>query len=127
LQGEHERIRIALAKLEATMKELRHGRPHSGREYVQWGEELVETVGDHLARENTALQAISVDGALEEDLALPPEGPRHERVNQLVRIAEELCQEYLQKKTALVPLRSVAEEVVGQDQAPVVDSAAEPD
>ena len=105
LQGEHEQIRASLAKLEATMRLLRSGRPHSGREYVQWGEELTETVEDHLARENTALRELSLSGLeMEAVQDHPSEGPSAERMNHLVTIAEELCQEYLQKETALRPL-----------------------
>lgn len=104
LQGDHDRIKTALAKLEATIKPLRGGRPHSGREYLRWSEELTETVGDHLARENAALQRLAEEGAAEEELDLPPERGRGDRVVQLVQVADELCQEYLQKPTALLPL-----------------------
>ncbi|NLY91012.1 MAG: hypothetical protein GX081_05335 [Firmicutes bacterium] len=118
LQGEHERIRTALAQLEATLKQLKSGRPRSGREYVKWGEELVETVADHIARENAVLRELAVDGPATEAVLDLPEGPRRERINHLVQIAEELCREYLQKGTALYPLCKKTGAVVGQTPPP---------
>jgi len=105
LQGEHDRIRTQLARLEATMKQLRSGQPHSSREYVKWGEELVKTVGDHIAGENAAFQELSVSGLAAEIVFSRPAGADREKVNRLVPMAEELCREYLQQETALRPLQ----------------------
>ena len=75
LQGDHERIKAALANLEATIKPLRSGRPHSGREFVRWGEELTEAVTDHLARENTALLGLKGQGETEAKFGVPTGRP----------------------------------------------------
>jgi len=125
LQGEHERIRRALTKLEATMKQLRSGRPHAGREYVKWGEELAETVEEHLARENAALRELSVSGLATEAVLRQPEEPARERINHLVQLAEELCQEYLQKETALHPLQREADPAHTQAPPPLATVEAD--
>lgn len=109
LRDDHERIKAALAKLEATIKPLRSGRPHSGREFVRWGEELAETVTDHLARENTALLELKGQGELGPDLEFQPESSPWDRIKQLVQVADELCQEYLQRPS---PLRNLQENTV---------------
>ena len=110
LQGDHEQIRASLGKLEATIKLLRNGRPHSGREYAKWGEELTETVMAHMARENTALREVATDEAeAAAILSAQPERLASEKFNQLLQVAEDLCQEYLQKPTALHALSLPAE------------------
>ena len=116
LQGEHDRIRTQLAQLEATLKQLQSGRPRAGREYVQWGEELVQTVGEHLAGENAAFQELSGRGLAVEGAFGLPVGEERKKIERLVQMAEELCQEYLQKGTALRP----PEGETGPEEAPIV-------
>ena len=123
LQDDHERIKAALAKLEATIKPLRSGRPHSGREFVRWGEELAETVIDHLARENTALLELKEQGESEQNMEFQPDRPPWGRVKQLVQVADELCQEYLQKPSVL---RTLQEDTVAVEEAEAEERSLEP-
>ncbi|MBA2132855.1 hemerythrin domain-containing protein [Capillibacterium thermochitinicola] len=118
LQGDHERIKAALAKLEATIKPLSSGRPNAGREFVRWGEEFTATVTDHLARENTALLALKGQGETGQDLGGQPEDAPWDRLRQLVQVADELCQEYLQRPSAL---RSRQENMVAVEEGPEQD------
>lgn len=105
LQGDHARIETVLAKLEATMQPLRSGRPHAGREFVRWAEELVEAVAAHLARENAALQELKAQGETGVDPELLLETPAAERREPLVQMADALCREYLQTPSALLSLQ----------------------
>lgn len=130
LQGDHERIRASLGKLEATIKLLRNGRPHSGRDYVKYGQELAETVMDHMARENTALRELArKETETEAVIGVQTKGLPTAKLNQLLQMAEDLCQEYLQKPTALHALSLPAEgapdeaveEIVVEGGRPVAD------
>lgn len=103
LQGDHEKLRNNLTGLEETIKLLRQGTPHSGREYVQLGEEFAETMAGHLSRENTAfkeLAAMSGDNFKMLDYPMPT-GFRRQKLIGVFSVAEQLCTEYLEKQLAL--------------------------
>ncbi|HBG16175.1 MAG TPA: hypothetical protein DDW93_05290 [Firmicutes bacterium] len=101
--GEHERLKSYLLNLEETMKLLRKGRPHSGREFTKWGEEFAETVAEHLSKENSVFKELAVNsGEKVENVEYPvPEGIRQEKLMRLFSVAEKLCQEYLGKPASL--------------------------
>jgi len=103
LQRDHERIRNSLAGLEGTIKLLRQGKPHSGREYVRLGEEFAETMAGHLTRENAAFKELAAMSG--EDLAslkYPlPTGFRRQKLIGVFSVAEDMCQEYLEKQCTL--------------------------
>ncbi|NLM37569.1 MAG: hypothetical protein GX202_05515, partial [Firmicutes bacterium] len=124
LQGDHEQIKAALVKLEATIKPLSSGRPNAGREFVRWGEAFTEAVTDHLARENTALLTLKGQGEMGEDLEGQGEGVPWDRLQPLVQVADELCQEYLHRPSALRGLQvAVKEEAPAPDGEPAAAEA----
>lgn len=100
LQRDHDQLRNNLAGLEETIKLLRQGKPHSGREYVRLGEEFAETIAGHLSRENAVFKELAAMGGESSSLLeYPlPTGFRRQKLIGVFSVAEELCQEYLEKQ-----------------------------